>query len=66
MDRILSDVQEKYYNSCYTFYPNIAIADVEDSDIRDTIDIDINKHAITMRWNLENFELGKQRKKKYY
>jgi GR25 family glycosyltransferase involved in LPS biosynthesis len=64
VDRILSDVQEKYYNSCYTFYPNIAIADVEDSDIRDTIDIDINKHAITMRWNLENFELGKQRKKK--
>ena len=64
VDRILSDVQEKYYNSCYTFYPNIAIADVEDSDIRDTTDIDINKHAITMRWNLDNFELGKQTKKK--
>jgi len=50
IDNILSDIQSKYYKECYTFYPNICISDVSDSDIRTERDQD--SHSDRMRWNL--------------
>ena len=52
VDNILSDLQEKYYGDCLTLYPNICIADVSESEIREGRDN--NKHSVIMRWNLLN------------
>jgi GR25 family glycosyltransferase involved in LPS biosynthesis len=54
-------IQEDMVGSCYTLYPNIAIPYMDDSDIRD--EIDIKKHAEIMRWDLDNFSLSKNGKK---
>jgi GR25 family glycosyltransferase involved in LPS biosynthesis len=50
VDNILSDTQSKFYGNCYTFYPNICISDVSESDIR--TNRDQNSHSVKMRWNL--------------
>ena len=50
VDNVLSDMQNKYYGECYTFYPNICISDVSESDIRS--DRDQNSHSKRMRWDL--------------
>jgi GR25 family glycosyltransferase involved in LPS biosynthesis len=50
LDNSISKIQLKYYKKCYTFFPNICIADVSDSDIRESRD---NKtHSVRMKWNL--------------
>jgi glycosyltransferase involved in cell wall biosynthesis len=53
VDIILTDVQGRHYGECYTFYPNIALADVRTSDIRG--ERDMASHSKKMRWNLSNF-----------
>lgn len=50
IDNVLSDMQNKYYGECYTFYPNICVSDVSESDIRS--DRDQESHSKRMRWNL--------------
>lgn len=63
VDGILVGIQEKYYGQCFTIYPNIVIADVRESDIRD--DRDMTSQANKMRWDLKNFYIeGMSPKKK--
>ena len=50
VDNVLSDMQNKYYGECYTFYPNICVSDVSESDIRS--DRDQESHSKRMRWDL--------------
>jgi GR25 family glycosyltransferase involved in LPS biosynthesis len=50
IDNILSDLQTQHYRKCFTFYPNICIADVSESEIREGRDN--TKHSSRMRWNL--------------
>ena len=50
IDNILSDIQSAHYGECFAFYPNICVADVSDSDIRESRD-NIS-HSEKMRWNL--------------
>ena len=52
VDNMLTEIQSKYYKKCYTFFPNIVIADVSDSDIRGMRNNE--KHSVRMRWNLLN------------
>jgi len=52
-DRILAKIQERYYGDCYTVYPNIAIADVRESDIRPSQNLSI--YAQQVKWDLANF-----------
>lgn len=52
-DNLLGLVQEKHYGACYTFYPNIVIADVTESDIRDSMDMVV--YGSKSRWPLVNF-----------
>lgn len=53
VDKILSEIQNKYYGECFTIYPNIVIPDVSVSDIRPPRDI--QSHSTLMRWNIQNF-----------
>ena len=50
IDNILSDIQAAHYGECIAFYPNICVADVSDSDIREKRDN--ASHSEKMRWNL--------------
>jgi GR25 family glycosyltransferase involved in LPS biosynthesis len=50
IDNLLLILQSKYYKQCYTFYPNICIADVSESTIRAERDQD--SHSKRMKWNL--------------
>jgi hypothetical protein len=50
VDNILSDIQQKNYGECFTFYPNICKADVSESEIRE--ERDNVEHSKKMRWNL--------------
>lgn len=62
IDQTYTHVQNELNGHCYTLYPNIVIPYVEDSDIRKSKNI--NEYALKMRWNLNNFNLEKNRKKK--
>ena len=50
-----NDIQTKYQNECYVLFPNLIIADVRDSDLREKRDI--NEHSIKMKWNLEQYDI---------
>jgi GR25 family glycosyltransferase involved in LPS biosynthesis len=50
VDNVISDIQGKYYGECYTFYPNICVSDVSESDIRS--DRDQESHSKRMRWDI--------------
>lgn len=52
IDYLLTNIQYKYYGDCYTFYPNICIADVSNSDIRKETNQEL--HNKKMRWDLLN------------
>ena len=62
VDSVLCEIQKKYYGSCYTFFPNIVVADIEDSDIRENGDT--KTYAKRVRWNLRKFLIPKNKKKK--
>lgn len=49
------DIQTKYRDDCYVVYPNMIIADVRDSDIREKRDQD--DHSKRLRWNLSDYDL---------
>jgi GR25 family glycosyltransferase involved in LPS biosynthesis len=53
VDNILSDIQQKNYGECFTFYPNICKADVSESEIRGCRDN--AEHSKKMRWDLINY-----------
>ena len=54
IDNILSAVQAENMKKCLTFFPNIVISDVSDSNIR--IDKNMLEYSISMRWNLNRFD----------
>lgn len=47
------EIQQKNQNNCFVIYPNIIIADVVSSNIRETRDQ--NTHSQKMKWVLKNF-----------
>lgn len=54
IDNKLFDIQQQYEGSCYVSFPNLVIADVSNSDIRNSRE---NKdHQIKMKWNLDKYE----------
>jgi GR25 family glycosyltransferase involved in LPS biosynthesis len=53
VDNTLLLIQKKFYKNCYTFLPNLIIADVSDSDIRKPRNQ--NEHSIKMNWNLQDY-----------
>lgn len=56
VDNLLSDIQNKIQGYCYTIYPNIAISDVNDSDIREHKDM--LSYSKDMKWvDLESYKL---------
>jgi len=57
IDAKLFEIQKKYYKECYTFFPNLTIADVSTSDIRSSRNI--NSHSIKMKWNLDLYDDNK-------
>lgn len=61
-DNLLIELQQKWKNECFVFYPNIVISNVGDSDIRGGLDM--NTYAEVSRWDLKNFNLKKSGKKK--
>jgi GR25 family glycosyltransferase involved in LPS biosynthesis len=60
VDNLLSEIQLSNYGKCYTFYPNIVISNVEESDIRDSKDIITYSNLV--KWNLSNFDILKKLK----
>jgi GR25 family glycosyltransferase involved in LPS biosynthesis len=61
IDQTYISAQKHLMGYCYTMYPNIAIPYMDESDIRDPIDI--NTHSSIMHWNLDDFSFEKHRKK---
>ena len=55
IDNLLSEIQENHYGQCYTFYPNIVISNVENSDIRESKNI--IDYANKVKWNLNLFDI---------
>lgn len=60
VDNLLSELQAKNYGRCYTFYPNIVISNVEDSDIRDPKNL--IEYSNLVKWNISNFNINKKSK----
>lgn len=54
IDYKLWDIQKNFYKECFVCYPNIIIADVSDSDIREARNNEETK--IKMKWNQYNYE----------
>lgn len=52
VDNLYTEIQKEKIN-CFTFYPNLVISDVENSDIRQSTDNTL--YSKQVRWNLENF-----------
>jgi GR25 family glycosyltransferase involved in LPS biosynthesis len=52
-DNYLLEVQSENYGDCYTFYPNIVISDVEDSNIRPACSM--QDYANLVGWDLKRF-----------
>ena len=48
-------VRDKLQGKCFTFFPNIVIADTSDSDIRGGRSM--SSHSKLMKWNLSNYEI---------
>jgi hypothetical protein len=55
VDNLLADIQDMYIEECFTFYPNIVIADVGDSNIRSPRDI--VSYGTQSRWKLSDFDI---------
>jgi len=47
-------VYKKHWSKCFVAYPNMIIADVSSSSIRDSKNLE--EHALKMKWPLENFK----------
>lgn len=54
IDKNYTHLQKKYKNNCYVCYPNLCIADVTTSSIRNGRDQ--NKHNAIMRWNIYEYK----------
>jgi hypothetical protein len=54
IDFKLWDIQKKFYKQCLVCYPNLIIADVSDSDIRESRNNEATK--INMKWDKYNYE----------
>ena len=56
IDNIYSNyIQTKYYGECFTLYPNLIIADVSESNIRNGRDQET--HSIKMKWDLKKYNI---------
>jgi len=53
VDNLISALQEKYKSQCYTFFPNIVIAEVGESDIRENRNVEY--YAKLVKWDLTKF-----------
>lgn len=62
IDKLLTEIQRKYYGECYVIYPNIAIADVGCSDIREPRNM--SEHSKKMKWDLSMFSAFDEETKK--
>jgi len=51
----LGNMYDRYRNKCFVAYPNLVIADVRESNIRDNRDL--REHSIKMKWPIDQFEL---------
>ena len=60
-DNLLIELQEKWKNECFVFYPNIVISNVEDSNIRSSMNQ--QEYSNVVKWDLSNFFIPKKRKK---
>lgn len=49
------DIQNKYADKCFCFYPNMVIADTSDSDIRGPREL--SDHAKILKWDIKNYVL---------
>ncbi len=49
IDNSLSIIQEEKYGKCFTFYPNLVISMVDDSDIRGNLVFD--EYSTKVKWN---------------
>ncbi len=49
-----TDIQAKYRNNCYVLYPNLVIADVSDSDLREKRDM--TQHSSLIKWDLSLYD----------
>jgi glycosyltransferase involved in cell wall biosynthesis len=54
----LRTISKKHRGNCFVLYPNLVIADVEESDI--TLSRKMNDFAALARWNLDEFDLSDQ------
>jgi GR25 family glycosyltransferase involved in LPS biosynthesis len=54
VDNLLSEIQSKHKEECFTIYPNIVISDVEDSDIRQSTNM--STFSKSVKWNLNMFK----------
>lgn len=50
LDNLITTIQKRHYKDCYVFYPNVCIASVGESSIREGRDQE--SHGIIMRWNI--------------
>lgn len=64
VDNLLSEIQQKNYGKCFTYFPNIVISDVEKSDIREPKNL-IN-YAEQVKWDLNIFEKNQIEKVKIF
>ena len=56
----LQFIQKKYKDECFVFFPNIIIADVRDSDCRESRNI--KQYSEVFKWNIGDFDLSKNNK----
>ena len=55
VDVCLAELQQRHHGECFAFSPNVAIADVRESDIRGPRDL--VAHAVCMDWDLSCYRL---------
>jgi len=53
-DNCLAEIQTRYPNNCYVLYPNLVIADVSESELRQKRDM--TQHSIKMKWDLSQYD----------
>lgn len=60
-DNLLIELQQKWKNECFVFYPNIVISNVADSNIRNSFNQ--LEYSKIVKWDLNNFSITTKYKK---
>ena len=58
IDTKMFDIQKKYKKQCLTFFPNLIISDISDSDIRPSRDMSF--HSDKMKWNTNLYDFSNE------